>query len=47
MLTEWQATSADGASAGWFKIHEMGLVSNNPDYYGNRMCDPSILWTEN
>ncbi|KAL1757514.1 glycosyl hydrolase family 61-domain-containing protein [Schizophyllum commune] len=33
------ATSADGASAGWFKIHEMGLVSNNPDYYGNQVLN--------
>ncbi|KAF8150225.1 glycosyl hydrolase family 61-domain-containing protein [Crassisporium funariophilum] len=27
------AKSASGTSAGWFKVSEMGLVSNNPDYF--------------
>lgn len=27
------ATTADGASAGWFKVSEMGLPSNNPEYW--------------
>ena len=31
-----QATAAVGSEASWFKIHEMGLMSNSPDYFGNR-----------
>lgn len=27
------ATTADGASAGWFKVSENGLPSNNPEYW--------------
>lgn len=27
------ATTADGASAGWFKVSEAGLPSNNPEYW--------------
>ena len=27
------AASADGSSAGWFKVDEMGLPSNNPEYW--------------
>ncbi len=30
------ATSAVGADVGWFKVSEMGLVSNNTDYFGSR-----------
>ncbi|TRM63523.1 glycosyl hydrolase family 61-domain-containing protein [Schizophyllum amplum] len=33
------ATSAVGAQASWFKIHEMGLLSNNPDYFGNQVLN--------
>ncbi|KAJ8516756.1 hypothetical protein ONZ45_g5970 [Pleurotus djamor] len=28
------ATTAVGSAASWFKVHEMGLVSNNPQYFG-------------
>lgn len=27
------ATTAVGADASWFKVNEMGLVSDNPDYW--------------
>ncbi|KAF9012117.1 glycoside hydrolase family 61 protein [Hymenopellis radicata] len=33
------ATSAVGADAGWFKVSEMGLVSNNTDYFGSQVLN--------
>ncbi|KAL0961419.1 hypothetical protein HGRIS_006365 [Hohenbuehelia grisea] len=33
------ARTAVGSSASWFKINEMGLVSNNPDYFGNQVLN--------
>ncbi|KAI5886452.1 uncharacterized protein SCHCODRAFT_02641787 [Schizophyllum commune H4-8] len=33
------ATTAVGSEASWFKIHEMGLMSNNPDYFGNQVLN--------
>ncbi|KAK0496018.1 glycosyl hydrolase family 61-domain-containing protein [Armillaria luteobubalina] len=30
------ATAAVGSDAAWFKVSESGLVSNNPDCFGNR-----------
>ena len=28
------ATTAVGSSAAWFKVSEIGIPSNNPDYWG-------------
>ena len=36
------AASADGPSAGWFKVDEMGLASNNPDYWANQVLNVCI-----
>lgn len=33
------ATSADGSTAGWFKVSEIGLVSSNPDYWGTQVLN--------
>lgn len=33
------ATTAVGANADWFKVSEMGLVSNNPDYFGSQVLN--------
>ncbi|EJC99207.1 uncharacterized protein FOMMEDRAFT_136574 [Fomitiporia mediterranea MF3/22] len=33
------AASADGASASWFKISEMGLPSNNPEYWATEVLN--------
>ncbi|KAI0761258.1 glycoside hydrolase family 61 protein [Trametes elegans] len=33
------ATSAVGSSAGWFKVSEIGLPSNNPDYWGTEVLN--------
>ncbi|PPQ97202.1 hypothetical protein CVT26_000712 [Gymnopilus dilepis] len=33
------AVTADGASANWFKISEMGLPSDNPDYWGTEVLN--------
>ena len=33
------AASAVGSSANWFKISEMGLPSNNPDYWGTEVLN--------
>ncbi|KAG2008308.1 endoglucanase II, variant 2 [Coprinopsis cinerea AmutBmut pab1-1] len=33
------ARTADGAAAGWFKIHEMGMVSNNPVYWADQVLN--------
>ncbi|KJA26910.1 carbohydrate-binding module family 1 protein [Hypholoma sublateritium FD-334 SS-4] len=33
------ATTAVGSSANWFKIAEMGLVSNNPDYWATEVLN--------
>ncbi|KAL1712589.1 glycosyl hydrolase family 61-domain-containing protein [Schizophyllum commune] len=33
------ATTAVGSEASWFKIHEMGLMSNSPDYFGNQVLN--------
>lgn len=30
------AKTAVGSQANWFKVAQMGLVSNNPDYFGSR-----------
>ena len=37
------ATTAVGSDAGWFKIDEMGLASNNPDYWANEVLNVSVL----
>ncbi len=39
------ATTAVGSEAAWFKVSESGLVSNNPDYFGNRKCHPVVSHT--
>lgn len=37
------ATTAVGADADWFKVSQMGLVSNDPDYFGSReFCFSSL-----
>ncbi|CCA70417.1 related to endoglucanase IV [Serendipita indica DSM 11827] len=33
------AKTAVGSSAGWFKVSEMGLASNNPNYYGSQVLN--------
>ncbi|RDB27904.1 putative endo-beta-1,4-glucanase D [Hypsizygus marmoreus] len=33
------AKSAVGSNADWFKVAHMGLVSNNPDYFGSRVLN--------
>jgi len=33
------ATTAVGAQANWFKVSHMGLVSNNPDYFGTQVLN--------
>ncbi|KAJ3742536.1 glycosyl hydrolase family 61-domain-containing protein [Lentinula detonsa] len=33
------ATTADGSSASWFKISEIGLPSDNPDYWGTEVLN--------
>ncbi|EIN08693.1 hypothetical protein PUNSTDRAFT_154785 [Punctularia strigosozonata HHB-11173 SS5] len=33
------ATTAVGSDAGWFKIAEMGMPSNNPDYWGTEVLN--------
>lgn len=33
------ATTAVGSEAAWFKVSESGLVSNNPDYFGNQVLN--------
>ncbi|KAJ3868267.1 glycosyl hydrolase family 61-domain-containing protein [Lentinula novae-zelandiae] len=33
------ATTADGPSASWFKISEIGLPSDNPDYWGTEVLN--------
>ncbi|KAL5498936.1 hypothetical protein ACEPAH_1454 [Sanghuangporus vaninii] len=33
------ATTADGASANWFKVSEMGLPSNNPEYWATEVLN--------
>ncbi|KAL0959876.1 hypothetical protein HGRIS_011545 [Hohenbuehelia grisea] len=33
------AKTAVGSSAKWFKVSQMGLVSNNPDYFGNQVLN--------
>lgn len=33
------ATTAAGYSAGWFKIAEIGLASDNPDYWGTEVLN--------
>lgn len=35
------AKSASGSSAGWFKVSESGLVSNNPDYFAVQVLNVS------
>ncbi|KAL5536062.1 hypothetical protein ACEPAF_4167 [Sanghuangporus sanghuang] len=40
------ATSAVGSDASWFKIDEMGLASNNPDYWANQVLNDNCgHWT--
>ncbi|KAF9462551.1 glycoside hydrolase family 61 protein [Collybia nuda] len=33
------AKTAVGSSANWFKVSQLGLVSNNPDYFGSRVLN--------
>ncbi|KAG8769636.1 hypothetical protein FRC15_004470, partial [Serendipita sp. 397] len=33
------AKTAVGSDAGWFKVSEIGLVSNNPNYYGSQVLN--------
>ncbi|KAF5378744.1 hypothetical protein D9615_007007 [Tricholomella constricta] len=33
------AKTAVGAQANWFKVSQMGLVSNSPDYFGSRVLN--------
>ncbi|KAF4583327.1 hypothetical protein EYR38_002076 [Pleurotus pulmonarius] len=33
------ASTAVGSSASWFKVHQMGLVSNNPQYFGSQVLN--------
>ncbi|KAF9447739.1 lytic polysaccharide monooxygenase [Macrolepiota fuliginosa MF-IS2] len=33
------ATTAVGSQASWFKVSHMGLVSNNPDYFGTQVLN--------
>jgi len=33
------AKTALGSGANWFKVSRMGLVSNNPDYFGSRVLN--------
>jgi len=33
------AKTASGPSANWFKVSELGLVSNNPDYFGDQVLN--------
>jgi cellulase len=33
------AKTAAGSSASWFKVAEMGLVSNNPNYFGEEVLN--------
>ena len=35
------ALTADGSSAGWFKINEMGLLSNDSDYWATEVLNVS------
>ena len=35
------AVTANGASAGWFKINEMGLPSDDPDYWATEVLNVS------
>lgn len=37
MAAVTDATTAVGADANWFKVSEMGMVSNNPDYFGSQV----------
>ena len=36
------ATTAVGSDAGWFKVDEMGLASNNPDYWANQVLNVRV-----
>lgn len=45
MAAVTDAKTAVGSAANWFKVSELGLVSNNPDYFGSRESDlPSGLF---
>lgn len=33
------ATTAAGYDAGWFKVAEIGLPSDNPDYWGTEVLN--------
>ena len=35
------ARTASGPSASWFKIAEIGMPSNNPDYWGTEVLNAS------
>ncbi|KAH8828785.1 glycosyl hydrolase family 61-domain-containing protein [Flagelloscypha sp. PMI_526] len=40
------ASTAVGSTAGWFKINQAGLVSSNPDYFGNQVLNDNCgHWT--
>ena len=36
------AATADGSTAGWFKISENGLPSSNPDYWGTGVYSANL-----
>lgn len=38
------AKTAIGSSANWFKVSQLELVSNNPDYFGSRKLFENSLW---
>lgn len=37
------AKTAAGSSASWFKVAELGLVSNNPNYWGVQVFNVSLV----
>ena len=36
------ATTSVGSSSNWFKVDEMGLPSNNPDYWATEVLNVSL-----
>ena len=38
------ATSASASSVGWFKVSELGLVSNNPNYWAVQVLNVSYIF---
>lgn len=37
------AATANPNSAGWFKVSEGGLMSNNPDYFAVQVLNVSLV----